>query len=147
MALTGYIILAGATVTGAISERRRAKKAERKAEELKKVEMAQARDAAARERRQQIREARVAQARITNAEAAAGETTGSASIAAASNIQSQVAENIGTINTTLATNVLKSELESDIFNLQQPSDFEAAAGVVSAGAQQFISYTQSKRKK
>lgn len=132
-------IFAAAVVGSAVSERRRAKKAERKADELKKVETAQARDTAARERRQQIRETRAAQAKIRNLEAASGEGVGSAAIAAAANVQSQSSENIGMINTTLGTNMLKSDLESDIFKLQQPTDFERAAGVVGSLASGYSS--------
>jgi hypothetical protein len=132
MAVAGVLLFT--TAVTAISSRRREKKAERKAEELKQVELAQARDSAARERRQQIRQVRSAQAKIRNVEAASGESVGSAAIAAAANVQSQASENIGTINTTFATNVMKSELESDIFKLQQPSDLERTADFIGSAA-------------
>ncbi len=125
-----YAIIAVAGVASAVDARKQAKKAQRKAGELRGVEQAQAADQAARSRRQQIREARIAAAKQANVAAAADMTGSSAVIAAQAGVQAQANEGIGQINATLGYSALQSKLSNDIFNLQQPTDTQLAAGVI-----------------
>jgi hypothetical protein len=122
----------------AVDQRERSRRAERKLDKAQDVEKAMAADSAARQRRQQIREARIAQARVENMAAVQGTEQSSAVIAASSNVQSQAAENIGTINTTLAGNTLKSKMETDIFKLNQPSDIQLAGGAIQGVVSPFM---------
>jgi hypothetical protein len=122
----------------AVDQRERSRRAERKLDKAQDVEKAMAADSAARQRRQQIREARIAQARVENMAAVQGTEQSSAVIAASSNVQSLAAENIGTINTTLAGNTLKSKMETDIFKLNQPSDIQLAGGAIQGVVSPFM---------
>lgn len=127
MALTGLTLL---TIGTAVDQKKRADRAEEKGDKLAALDRAQAADKAARERRKQIRQQSVAQAQIENAAAAQGQQGSSAPIAAAASVQAQVNENIGQINMTQAYGDARASLQQDIFNLQQPSNFQIAAGAV-----------------
>lgn len=121
----GFIVAAGS----AIDTRNRSNRAERKNEKLQDLENAVTADQAARERRNQIRQQRAKQAQIENAAAIAGQSSSSAPLAAASNVQASVNENIGNINAAVQVGQAKSDLRQDIFNLQQPSTLNTAAGI------------------
>lgn len=140
-AAVGWIATAfstAAAVDSAIQSRRAAKKQDR----LNELEIRTAAYKAARERRKQAQQQRAAQAQIQNTAQGAGLEGSTAAIASFSNVQSMASENIGTINTTLATNTLRSRIQHRIFELQQPSVFGQIATIGDAAAS---GYAQNKK--
>lgn len=125
-------ILIGLTVASTIDSRNRAIRTERANKRLQEVSQAEDRDKAARERRNQIRQQNSAMAQIQNTAAVAGQQGSSAPIATAAGVQAQVSSNIGQINDAISFGGVKSELQQDIFNLQQPSDLQYAAGIANS---------------
>lgn len=125
----GQWIAIAITAGTAVDQADRARRTEHKQEDLQKVQQAQSADQASRERRKQIRQQMTAQAQIDNAAATQGQQASSSPIAASANVQSQVNENIGNINTAQAFGAAKGAIQQDIFNLQQPSTLQTAAGI------------------
>lgn len=119
-----------AAVDSAIQSRRAAKRQDR----LNELENRTAAYNAAKERRRQVQQQRAAQAQIDNTAQGAGLEGSTAAIASSANVQSMASENIGTINTTLATNTLKANLQNRIFELQQPSTFGQVASIGASAA-------------
>lgn len=112
-----YIIAAGA----AIDQHETARKVSNKQDRLHKLEEANRASQAARERRKQIRQQAAQVARIQNMAAINGQAASSAPTNAIANVQSSVNENIGNINAAEQFGMASSNLQQDIFNLQQPS--------------------------
>lgn len=129
--------LLGSSIGGAIDERNNQKAIAKKEKDINALNRAIAADRAARERRAQIRQERIAAARIANTAAVSGQSASSAPIGAVSNVQSDVSENIGLVNNTLASSNVQGKLQQDIFNLQQPSDLAYVSQVVKTGANIF----------
>lgn len=132
-AVAGWIATAistAAAVDSAIQNR----KANKKQDRLNELENRTAAYNAARERRKQAQQQRAAQAQIQNTAQGAGLEGSTAAIASSSNVQSMASENIGTINTTLATNTLKANIQNRIFQLQQPSVFGQVASIGATAA-------------
>lgn len=125
----GQWIAIAISAASAADAHNRARRAENKQDELNRIQQAQSADQAARERRKQIRQQLSAQAQIENAAAAQGQSGSSAPMSGIANVQSQVSQNIGDINTATAYGQAKGEVQQDIFNLQQPSNVQLAAGV------------------
>ncbi len=125
-------VIAGLALASAVDTHDRSVRSERANDRLQAVERAQTADQAARQRRDQIRQQVTKQAQIDNAAATAGQSSSSAPLAADAGIQSSVNENIGSIDAAVGFGNAKSNLRQDIFNLQQPSNINLAAGVATS---------------
>ncbi len=78
---------------------------------------------AGRARRKQIRDAQVAQAQSENVANSSGNAATSGAINAVSAVQTSTADNLGEINTGLATGNINAVLTDQIKNAGRPSDF------------------------
>lgn len=78
---------------------------------------------AGRARRAQIRDSQVAQAQSEATAVAGGNAPSSGSVNAVSGVQSSTAENLGNINTGLATGNINAILSEQVKNAGRPSDF------------------------
>lgn len=97
---------------------------------LREAEMAAQNEQAARERRNQIREARIQRAQVANLAASTGQGGSSAAIVGGQAASSQVAANIGSINTAMSSASVIGGAQQDLINTQArgPGVASALAG-------------------
>ena len=139
MAIGAAAVFVGATVFGAVEARKREKRTQAAQERATRTEVAISQHQARQATRRQIREARVQRAQVEAQALASGQGGSSAAIASQGSLQTQLAQNVGTIQTATATSGVKHAAEMDIFRASQKSDLERLAGVTQSVSSRFIS--------
>ena len=128
----------GATAVESEEANKRANKAEDIQEERADVEKAIQQEAASRSRRSEVRKGLRARGDIENLAEQTGGTGGTAATQSVASVATTSAANVGQINSTVAGKNAVSDLQTDLFKTQQPTDLERGAGLVKTGASLFV---------
>jgi hypothetical protein len=123
-----------ATVVNIKANKKQQKKVEAAQEQQAKVDVATQQEQASKARRATIREAMIKRAQIENVAGATGQTGSTAATAGTSQVQSQLTENIGNINTNLNLAGAATRAQQSLFNAQQPSLVQQVSGAAQQGA-------------
>lgn len=115
---------AALTVVTLVEGKKREKRVDEAQEQRANVEGATRAEEARVSRRQQVREARVRAGEVENVSAVTQQTGSSAAIAGIDDIGSNLATNLGKINTAVTASELKSSAEQDIFDANRKSTLE-----------------------
>ena len=128
----------GATAVESEEANRRANRAEDIQEEQAGVEKAIQQEAASRSRRTEVRKGLRARGDIENLAVQTGGTGGTAATQSVASVATTSAANVGQINSTVAGKNAVSDLQTDLFKTQKPTDLERGAGLTATGVSLFI---------
>ena len=128
------IVFATAASASTVLDIKQQKEIAKAQEKQQQVDIATQNEKASRARRATIKEAMVKRAQIENVAGATGQSKSSAVAAGTQQVTGDAAENIGSINTSLALSSAATAAQGAVNKAQQTSPLQAIAGVAQQGA-------------